>query len=172
MLKIFVCHFLTKLHPFSTYEGGKSKKVFLGLPIGHPPPRRDRNRSASPIYSFLTWKQLEEANTRHLLDLGPGWYIDLLWIAKHTFCWGYLIFWSRTFAKGIYLNFQRKISNKVQAKCILCSGSIWIKPYGFNPPPPVYGKYPKFYVFCFVHHSLISFDIKGCYTWIRIHNSY
>ena len=116
MLKIFVCHFLTKLHPFSTYEGGKSKKVFLGLPIGHPPPRRDRNRSASPIYSFLTWKQLEEANTRHLLDLGPGWYIDLLWIAKHTFCWGYLIFWSRTFAKGIYLNFQRKISNKVTTR--------------------------------------------------------
>ena len=23
MLKIFVCHFLTKLHPFFTYEGGK-----------------------------------------------------------------------------------------------------------------------------------------------------
>ena len=29
MLKIFVCHFLTKLHPFFTYEGGKSKKVFF-----------------------------------------------------------------------------------------------------------------------------------------------
>ena len=106
MLKIFVCHFLTKWHPFSTYEGGKSKKVFLGLPIGHPPPRRDRNRSASPIYSFLTWKQLEEANTRHLLDLGPGWYIDLLWIAKHTFCWGQGciscgILLSGTWARGV-----------------------------------------------------------------------
>ena len=32
MLKIFVCHFLTKLHPFFNYEGGKiEKKVFLDL---------------------------------------------------------------------------------------------------------------------------------------------
>ena len=30
MLKIFVCHFLTKLQPFFTYEGGKSKKSFFG----------------------------------------------------------------------------------------------------------------------------------------------
>ena len=28
MLKFFGCHFLTKLHPFFTWEGGKSKKVF------------------------------------------------------------------------------------------------------------------------------------------------
>ena len=36
MLKISVCHFFTKLHPFFTYEGGKSKKSFiLGLPNGY-----------------------------------------------------------------------------------------------------------------------------------------
>ena len=29
MLKIFVCHFLTKLHPFFTYEGGNKENVFL-----------------------------------------------------------------------------------------------------------------------------------------------
>ena len=32
MLKICVWHFFTKLHSFFTYEGEKSKKVFLGLP--------------------------------------------------------------------------------------------------------------------------------------------
>ena len=39
MLKIFVCHFFTKLHPFSTYKGGKSKKTFWAylLPIGTYP---------------------------------------------------------------------------------------------------------------------------------------
>ena len=35
MLKIFVCHFLTKLYSFFTYEGGKSKSFFLGLPNVH-----------------------------------------------------------------------------------------------------------------------------------------
>ena len=31
----FLCHFLTKLHPFFFYEGGNKKKVFLGLPNVH-----------------------------------------------------------------------------------------------------------------------------------------
>ena len=36
ILKNFVCHFLIKLHPFLTWEGGgSSKKVFLGLPSVH-----------------------------------------------------------------------------------------------------------------------------------------
>ena len=34
--EIVLCHFLTKLHPFFTYEGGKSnKKGFWGLPNIH-----------------------------------------------------------------------------------------------------------------------------------------
>ena len=54
MLKIFVCHFLTKLHPFFTYEGEKQKKkFFLGLP----------NAQGDSNQEDLFWENVEDSST-------------------------------------------------------------------------------------------------------------
>ena len=89
MLKIFVCHFLTKLHPFFTGEGENKKRFFLGLPsifsirltgIAGPIECRTRWVPTSIVVkshwtSALDWDLWEDTKQHTLTGLCSKWFL-------------------------------------------------------------------------------------------------